>query len=344
MKIEIGESLLLSWLKHVKECRLVQLNWKPSSKWDLRDRETLEQLMASSKAFFAEKYGYDLYKETKSIDQLLTQAEIDVMGMSYDNGAPHVYGIDVAFHEGGLNYGSKAETIARVVKKILRAAMCLHGYMGVGVGTIVFASPRINPAIHMELMRCVGDAEQILLESGLQYQVRILYNENFREAILEPVLSILDEVADTSELFMRSLQMYNLFAAKGSKQGAVPGRPVLRRAAPQLDNIEADGLSGLKEMKIGVIVKTILRRLLEEGKVSEDEIGRMQSKSYSKETFDIQYPLLQKASITQGKRPPRYYSAPVQIYGEEFFLCSEWYETPVNNDRPYLMKWLGLYM
>lgn len=28
MKIEIGESLLLSWLKHIKECQLVQTNWK----------------------------------------------------------------------------------------------------------------------------------------------------------------------------------------------------------------------------------------------------------------------------------------------------------------------------
>lgn len=31
MKIEIGESLILSWLKHVNNCQIVQLNWKPST-------------------------------------------------------------------------------------------------------------------------------------------------------------------------------------------------------------------------------------------------------------------------------------------------------------------------
>lgn len=34
MEIEIGESLPYSWLRHVKECQIVQINWKVSPKWD----------------------------------------------------------------------------------------------------------------------------------------------------------------------------------------------------------------------------------------------------------------------------------------------------------------------
>ena len=30
MKIDIGESLVNSYLRHVKGCRIVQQNWKPS--------------------------------------------------------------------------------------------------------------------------------------------------------------------------------------------------------------------------------------------------------------------------------------------------------------------------
>lgn len=97
-------------------------------------------------------------------------------------------------------------------------------------------------------------------------------------------------------------------------------------------------------MKIGVIARTFLRKMLEDGKVSKEEVVKMQTKEYSKETFDIQYPLLQKASLTNGKSPERYYSAPLQIYGEEYFLCSEWYEVSTNNDRPYLLKWLSLHL
>lgn len=66
MKIEIGESLLLSWLKHIKECQLVQTNWKASYKWDLQNKELLEQLMKSSNELFSEKYGYDMTRRNEN--------------------------------------------------------------------------------------------------------------------------------------------------------------------------------------------------------------------------------------------------------------------------------------
>ncbi len=343
MKIEIGESLLISWLKHIKECQLVHLNWKSSSKWELKHRQVLEQLMIDSAKHFADKFGYDLYKGTKSIDQLIGQAEIDVVGISYDDQHPYVYGIDVAFHEAGLNYGSKDETVARIIKKILRTAMCLHGHIGVKSGTIMFTSPRINSAVYADLLRSMEDMDQILTKAGLQYQIRLVGNEDFAETILNPVLNVLHEVADTSELFMRSLQMYNLFATKASKRVVSP-KTQTNRVRTDLTLIESSSMEGLKEMKIGVIVRNVLRRLLEEGTVPRDEIERMQNKEYSKETFDIQYPLLQRASLTQGRSPQRYYSSPLKIYGEAYFLCSEWFEVPANNDRPYLLRWLGLHM
>ena len=37
MKIEMGESLLYSWLRHVKECQIVQTNWKVSTKQELKN-------------------------------------------------------------------------------------------------------------------------------------------------------------------------------------------------------------------------------------------------------------------------------------------------------------------
>ncbi|MNJ47578.1 hypothetical protein D3C77_427370 [compost metagenome] len=91
-------------------------------------------------------------------------------------------------------------------------------------------------------------------------------------------------------------------------------------------------------------MRTVLRKILEDGNVAVEELARMQTKEYSKATFDIQYPLLLKKSQTQEMRPVRYYSKPLIINGEEYFLCSEWYEVPANNDRPYLLNWLALNM
>ena len=43
MKIEMGESLFYSWLRHVKECQIVQTNWKVSSQWQLSNADALKE-------------------------------------------------------------------------------------------------------------------------------------------------------------------------------------------------------------------------------------------------------------------------------------------------------------
>ena len=49
MKIEMGESLAASWLKHCKGCTLVQTNWKPSPKWEEHNLPDIERLMQEGK-------------------------------------------------------------------------------------------------------------------------------------------------------------------------------------------------------------------------------------------------------------------------------------------------------
>lgn len=50
MKVEMGESLFYSWLGHVKECLVVQTNWKPSPSWSLQNEEALQQLESCGRA------------------------------------------------------------------------------------------------------------------------------------------------------------------------------------------------------------------------------------------------------------------------------------------------------
>ena len=57
MKIEMGESLFYSWLRHVKECQVVQTNWKPSPSWSLYDEEWLGSFMKMSSERFSQKFG-----------------------------------------------------------------------------------------------------------------------------------------------------------------------------------------------------------------------------------------------------------------------------------------------
>lgn len=94
-----------------------------------------------------------------------------------------------------------------------------------------------------------------------------------------------------------------------------------------------------RDMKI--IARTVLPPILESGRILTEIIALMQTKEHSKENFDLQYPLLAKKS-QYNIRPDIYMAKPIlNIFGEEYYLCSEWFEKPgANNDRPYLFRWI----
>lgn len=65
-----------------------------------------QEIMKVSKIHYERHYGYDIYKGSSSCQQFLKQEEIDVLGLKIDRGSvTYIYGVDIAFHEGGLNYG-----------------------------------------------------------------------------------------------------------------------------------------------------------------------------------------------------------------------------------------------
>lgn len=212
MKIEMGESLIYSWLRHTKACQLVQTNWKASPKWHLQHDEELLEWMKATGDFFLDKYGYQIYKQNASLSQLLQQGECDALGVSFRGDSCHFYAVDVAFHRAGLEYGkTRKDTVMNIVKKSLRAAFCLYGYFGVTSGEILFASPKVGASVLRDAVPCFEDVNGFFARHNLSFTARIAANEEFKRAILEPVLSISRSVDDTSELFLRSYQLWQMF-------------------------------------------------------------------------------------------------------------------------------------
>lgn len=94
----------------------------------------------------------------------------------------------------------------------------------------------------------------------------------------------------------------------------------------------------LSMFKVGRIAQTHLRKILESGAVSPEEIEQMQTKEYSKTVFGLDLPLL--TQIDREFDSVRYYTNNLIIKGTQYRLCSQWFETPANNDRQYLLLWL----
>ena len=336
MKIEMGESLFYSWLRHVKECQIVQTNWKVSQQWNLQNEADLELLMKTADHHFSEKYNYSIFKKNTSLSQVLQQGECDAIGISLQNNDYYVYAVDVAFHENGLNYGSREETIMKVIAKTVRTAMCIWGYLNTKAAEIVFASPKIMPSIMKDLEPCIVDINTIFKNCGFEFKARIIANQNFNEMVLQPILIVSDDVADTSELFLRAYQMFNMFSKAENRNSAIYNTYNKKN---QIQNEKNDTRQDkYNELKVGKLARTVMGRILEQGLVSHEELIQLQMAGYSKTVFDLQYPLLVKSGVKFDS--VRYYAQPLIIHGDMYYMCSQWFETASNNDRPYLIKWI----
>lgn len=106
------------------------------------------------------------------------------------------------------------------------------------------------------------------------------------------------------------------------------------------DNPITSVISSEKSKKpIGKLVREKLQVLIDQNKITEDEVEKLQSASYSKNTFDIQYPMLKKVDSSYKSRIDKYWKNPIIIRGNKYVVCSEWYEQPNNNDKPFFMSW-----
>lgn len=94
-----------------------------------------------------------------------------------------------------------------------------------------------------------------------------------------------------------------------------------------------------KELKIGKLARIMIPKLMQDGAVSEEELEQMLTAEYSKQAFDLQYPALAKVDSEYDE--VRYYTTPFKVDTAEYVLCSQWFETSANNDRPYLGKWIS---
>ena len=326
MKIEMGESLVYSWLRHVKECQLAQTNWKTSPGiWKLHNENDLNIMFNDVNTYFANAGKGNLFKKTSTLSQLLKQGECDVLGLAIENGTVRYHAVDVAFHENRLQYGSKQETITKVVAKCVRTAFCLHAYFDAREAEVIFASPFASEGVCAEIKKHLDDINAYFANKGLSFHLSLVCNDDFNIQILEPVLVACKTVADTSELFARSYKLIEMFATNNTAgKGKQKSSNSIKLPAPSH--------STYTHMKPGLLARTALRNVLSSGTLPKKELTDLQDKDYCKKTFDVGYAL-----ISKNRDPDRYYADPVTINGDDYYICNDWYD----RNKQLLIDWLG---
>ena len=214
MKIEIGESLMLSYLKHIKKCFFYQANWKVSSNWDIDENSNDKVSFIYGNIINHSEFS-EIFKQSK-LEQLIKQSEIDVIGW---DGKDKIYAADIAFHEAGLNYGSKIETKNRIFKKLLRSYLTLLAYFPNKKYELIFASPKVHNATE----EIIKDYFNVLNKDFSEKNVTFNYisNDLFRDEIFIPTIEKTKIDSDTGELFIRAMKLANLFEMISTKKEIV---------------------------------------------------------------------------------------------------------------------------
>lgn len=344
MKIEMGESLGYSYLRHVKNCWLVQTNWKASEHWEkcVSDEE-LEAVFRAMRQTF--DLGGSVFKGTKDGSQFLRQAEIDVVGVGQDGS---VHAIDVAFHEAGLNYGGGVGN--RVLKKLLRTVLVLMAYHPLEVQRhIYFVSPKVHRAAQQPLEDIFDRLQGEYPDIGWH----LLTNETFATQLLKPTLRAADKVADTSELFLRSIKLLELGGLVDSRNWDEVGPPIYEMPKDSDDSIdvvgEEIGSKDAEESPVGEpgqiqpYVRGLMKTLLEDYPdfLTDEDRQLLMSSAFCEGPMGLQlggYPLLR--SRHEGRMDGDHFRYWEKVYSSRYYVTNNWWKQRHISNSKALLSWV----
>jgi hypothetical protein len=325
MKIEIGESICFSWLKHIKGCQVVQLNWKaPSFDTGINNESSVKKIFDFYRNKYRSEIGLNQLFGNNSYSQLLKQGEIDALGLDISKENIYYNAIDVAFHEKGLNYGSTKETVANILKKYIRTAMTLIATFDCENADIYFISPKISKPILNLLEPLVKDLNDSFSEEMFgDFRFRLIYGDSFEQKIMMNIYSLSSKVSDGSELFLRSVQLINS----------------CRNQSLTYENMD------FHEKKVGKIVREDLFEILKNKNIPAAEIENLKNPDYCKQTFKTSDGVVVLKAFNDEndrfdeKGVPRYYVDIITINNIEYLVNNQWYE----KSKDKLIKWIMKY-
>lgn len=264
MKVEIAELLIYSHLKHNEGCRIVQTNWKTSGNWVITeyDKERAKLLFEKIK----KSPSFCVIFKNNSFEQLIKQAEIDVLGINTTESS--IYGIDVAFHAAGLNYGSTEETVDRIMKKIFRTIFIMQCYFKeYDKYYAYFVTPKASPVYKARIDQLIAEANEIIDDESIT--IEFMSNDDFYANIVDPLTSNIDDENDTSELFSRAIKLLQLDARKKEVSTIFP---IKKQTLVKTNTTKSTEVG----MKIGQYVQFTMRNAFEQNLISKEEILNLQ--------------------------------------------------------------------
>lgn len=315
MKIEIGENLAYTYLKHFEGCRIVQTNWKTSGRWKLTEFEKESAINLFNEIKKLEDFK-ELFRDV-SFEQILKQAEIDLLGINTIESS--IFGVEIAFHSSGVNYGEKDFNVSKIVEKLLRTILVMQCYFkDFNKFNAYFLTPKSSEYARTRITQLIEKILHFLNDDTINIQ--FISDENFYNQIVNPIVADDFKEHDTNELFSRAVKMLKLNYKIVSPTS--PGSDVKYEHKAR-NNVNKRTVEG---MKIGQFVQNKMKQLEQKSSLSLQEIENLFSQEYSKKVFNQNFSVLKHADeeIKDEKGRNRYYTS--EMFFGENYLTSQWFE------------------
>ena len=231
MKIEMSESLVASWLKHVKHCIVVNTNWKASPYWTSAVPDAQIGEIYNAAVDYFNEHALMILDSPNGPDEagtvwqnMLLLAECDAVGLAHANneGGTLVYAVESAFHRDGVHYPKKKRsweqlnlpparvTAWNVALKMFKNALSMYRWYGVRDAHVVFVAPRSSGPVEAEILNACNHVITFYQQQGFGFDFEFYFEHaapgaagTFSECVKDPVNLAATIVDDTSELYLR---------------------------------------------------------------------------------------------------------------------------------------------
>lgn len=314
MTHEMGESLMYSWLRHVKGCQIAQTNWKASPTWDMKYFMEAQDLYSR---FLEEARTQGLVEDECKISfkQSLYQTEIDVIGLNKTslNHNGKIYAAEVAYHSDGLHYNKngKNNSTGKVISKLIKNAVAVYAIWGNIEAEILFVTPDSN-RLNQSIQNNITKLNNLAKTYGLKFQFRFVADDDFYLRIIHPVYIMSQGVNDSSEMFLRAQKLLGISGVLSVKNN--------------LKNHDSFDEFGA----VGEIANKALRAVLSNKDINKKIITGLQ-------------PLISSSTLTPLVNTVphglsnRYYKTPIMAKNGEFYLCNNWFENKKTDLIDYII-------
>lgn len=208
------QSLVFSYLKHVKKCKIIQTNWiLQDNSWDV-EYNTVHELLRISKNYFRNKYRINLFENIELDNDITKLSCIDAFGIAFNGDyTQDIYGVICE-----LNEESSHINVEKILEKVLIVSICLISCFNKINGNIIFMCPRLDDNVIQQMGIYYFDIKEIFRQMSLSFELNILLNEQFEEEVIRKLEELSSHIDETDEeVYLKSLKFQKQFKSNKSE-------------------------------------------------------------------------------------------------------------------------------